>query len=309
MKLIMSSLSAYYGSIFKTSSMWGMRFASSAPVAHFDPYFSEGSRIIIPISFSRYVVRDDISIKRAKEYDSFLNTIFERTAYILRSGLVARVDILSSGDLQRIYWGEALTNKVEQHFLHTHADMLARQSDLFTLDCWINSVIGVKAFEERYNRIVAESSEGSEWYDLMLRTYSSLKTKSRLEQSVEYQRKEYTAMSLMHEYTHLVYAGPMSIAWAYLYKKYPEMPMFSQVKVEKLDESKPYIKAYDAEQTTKFLLTMLKDVLTNSQFPPEKKELLVDSCMGLLYAYGHPKNKCVDQLTNQENTSISKRKP
>jgi hypothetical protein len=287
-----SALTRYYGSLFKTIALGGVRLASSGHnTVRFEPYFSEDSRVIIPVSFSRYVVRDDLSAKRAAEYDNFLAAIFNRTAYLLQSGLIARVDILSTGYVQRVHWNDTLVDEVEKHFLNTHADILSKQSNVYTLDQWIG-MKGRDLFEERYKSIVSESAEGSEWYDLMLRTQKVLKNSGSIEQSLAYQRTEYTAMSLMgNEYTHLVYAGPISIGWGYLYKKYADIPTFSQVSVEKMENDNKHIQSYDAEQTTRLLLSNIKQVLTNPQFPPDKKEGLINSCMALCYTYGGLTNK------------------
>lgn len=285
-----SALTRYYGSLLfnKAAALSGIRLASSGRnEVFFDAYFSRNSRIIIPVSFSRYAPRDgDISVKRAKEYDIFLNEIFERTAYLLQSGSVARVDILATGEVQRVYWNTALANKIEQHFLSTHANILSKQSNVYTLDQWID-MKGRNIFEERYRHIVSASKEGSEWYDLMLSTYSDLKdSNSNLEQSLAFQRIEYAAMSLMNEYTHLVYAGPISIGWSYLYTKYQDVPIFSQVNIKKIDTDSQHIPSYDAEQTTQILLSNIKQVLTNSQFPPDKKIRLIKSCLALCYTHG-----------------------
>jgi hypothetical protein len=283
-----SALTRYYGSLFKTIALSGIRLASSGHnIVRFDPYFSEDSRVVIPVSFSRYVVRDDLSAKRAAEYDNFLDAIFNKTAYLLRSGLIARVDVLATGEVQRVHWNDALANKVEQHFLNTHADILSKQSNVYTLDQWIN-MKGRDIFEERYRRIVSESTEGSEWYDLMLRTHSTLKdNSSSIKQSLAFQRIEYTAMSLMEDqYTHLVYAGPISIGWSYLYKRYEGVPIFSQVRVEKPNSEKKFISPDENEQTTGIVTSIITQVLTNPQFSPEKKERLVNSCMALFYTYG-----------------------
>ena len=302
-----SALTRYYGSLFKTIALGGVRLTSSGQNSvRFDPYFSEDSRVIIPVSFSRYVVKDDLSAKRATEYDNFLSTIFNRTAYLLRSGSVARVDVLATGEVQRVHWNDVLANKVEQHFLNTHANILSKQSKVYTLDQWID-MKGRDIFEERYRRIVSESTEGSEWYDLMLRTHNDLKdTSSSIEQSLAFQRIEYTAMSLMSEYTHLVYAGPISIGWGYLYKKYTGIPTFSQVSVEKIDNAK-HMPSYESEQIARIVLAGVKQVLTNPQFPPDKKERLINSCIALCYAHGgliyKGKSDKIEVKTVDNNTS------
>ncbi len=304
----LNSLFKYNGAMFKFNQniRFSSEVSSKTPIVRFDPNFPKDSKIIMPISFSRYLLNGEFSIKRAKEYDSFLNTIFQKTAYLLKCNLISSIDILSTGDHQRICWDNNLTNRVEQHFLNTHEAILSQQSNILTLNQWISRK-GEDIFNKRYERITIESLEGTNWYDLMLKTHSTLKMSGSIEKSLEYQRKEYAAMSLMNEYTHLVYTGSISIAWAYLYQKYDNVPIFSQARVERSDNVGSYNDICDSEPTTKTLLVMIKDILASSKFPPDKKESLANSCMGLFYAYGALKSanhtnkipiikKCTDEM-------------
>ncbi|MCD6045942.1 MAG: hypothetical protein K0R48_1105 [Gammaproteobacteria bacterium] len=283
---LIPTLSRYYGTLFKTT-MGSVRLASSKKnFVRFDPELSKGAKIIIPISFSRYIVDNNISVKKAREYDDFLGAIFERTSYLLHSGIISRVDVLATGDLQRINWDNSLVDKVEQHFFNTHKAILSEQSHTYKWDEWIE-VKGKDFFEEKYRNIVDRSRAGSDWHTLMLKTQNSLKIGSSTEQSLEYQRREYAAVSMMDEYSHLVYAGPMSVAWAYLYSKYFDLPIFSQAKFEKAGSENQYIPGYDAEQITRMLLSNVKQILTSPSFPPGGKEKLIDEMTSLFYTYGH----------------------
>jgi hypothetical protein len=111
-----------------------------------------------------------------------------------------------------------------------------------------------------------------------------LKISTAIEQSVEYQRREYAAITLMDKYTHLVYAGPMSLAWIYLYHEYSNLPIFSQARLEKLQNKT--IEPNDAKEVTQMVLSNMKRILTSPNFPPDSKKEFIDIGMGLFYTYG-----------------------
>lgn len=283
-----SSILGYSGSLFRTIA----HFSSSVPrlpgakhsLIRFDPeFFSRDARVIIPISFSRYVVDGKISAKRATEYDHFLSALFERTSFFLDAGIIASVDVLATGDLQRINWSDSLADSIEQHFFEVHQDLLLRQSNAYKWSQWI-TLQGNQVFEKAYQEIVSQSQPGSHWYNLMGKTHESVKISGEIELSLEYQRREYAAISLMSKYTHLVYPGRISTAWAYLYNKCNGLPIFSQVKLETTN-SNSYIDSYDVDHTTRMLLSNVKQVLTSRNFPPKSKEAFIDEIIGLIYTY------------------------
>ncbi len=286
----------YRNSIVKTltyfsSSRSELPVGGGNSLIRFEPeFFNKSSRLIVPVNFTRYVVDNNVSIKKTKEYDYFLNALFERTSFFLDAGIVTSVDVLATGDLQKINWRASLVDTVEQHFFSTHKDMLQRQSNVYGWDEWI-AIQGNKVYEEKYQEIVNQSQPGSGLHELMVRVQKNVKINSTIEQSLEYQRREYAAILIMNHYTHFVYTGDMPITWPYLCKQYNNLPFFSRVKLENHDDSINYIKRYDAEQITHMLISNIKQVLTGKNFPPEDKKKFIDDIVGLIYAYGPSENK------------------
>lgn len=124
----------------------------------------------------------------------------------------------------------------------------------------------------------------------MVKTHHSVKMSSDLEKSVEYQRREYAAIILMSQYSHLVYVGQISLAWAYMYHIFDklELPLFTRVVFEDYarNDSVIGIGRADAGQTVKLILSNIEQTLTNQNFPNKEKEKLVNAGLSLFYAYG-----------------------
>lgn len=254
----------------------------------FSPRVTHGKRIVIPVSMGRYQLSD----KKIREYDEMLASLFERTASLLREGEIEAVDVISTGELQGINWDAELVKKTEQHFLNTHCELLAQQSNCYTWQEWVDNQ-GAELYESYYGLVLKNSEKNSEWYDLMVRTARSIQAGTELEQSLEYQRREYAAIMLMQNYHNLIYTGPISLAWSYLYHIFPsrQLPTFTRASFCKKEKAeKQTIAPSDSSHTTKLLLSMIEQTLTSENFPESEKQKLIDSGISLFYAY-EPRKK------------------
>ncbi len=247
---------------------------------NFLPSLSYGSKLVIPVSMGRY----NISKQKTEEYDFFLDALFTHTALLLRCGVVSCVDIISTAELQYLNWGQELIYKTEKYFLKKHGNILKKQSNILTWNEWIKSK---KCFDDAYQTVTNLSSEGMRWYDLMVRTHHSVKMSSNVNASIEYQRTEYAAIIVMSEYDNLIYTGSISLAWAYMYHIFNnlKLPTFTRARVERVDNKNNVILNYDATQTVRLLLSNIEQTLTNSNFPPQEKQKLIDGGLSLFYAY------------------------
>lgn len=259
----------------------------------FVPKLLRDSKLIIPISMGRYSLGE----KKKIEYDEMLSSLFIYTENLLREGAVKSVDILSTAGLQRINWNDAQVEEVEAHFFQRHERLLSSQSNFYRWDEWINKQ-GKVRFEKCYQEITKKSAKGTEWYNLMVKTHENTKMSVDLERSLEYQRREYAAIVLMDNYTHLAYAGYISLAWSYLYHVMHDditLPVFTRVNFEKKSKPESLISIADASHTTKIILNMIEQTLTSPSFPNEEKIKLTDTSMSLFYAYT-PKRAKIEPL-------------
>lgn len=259
---------------------------------NFSPDLEEGCKIVIPVSMGRY----NLSDKKRKEYDDLINILLKHTAHLLRLGFLSRVDVLSTADLQRINWDDRLTDEIEQHFFDTHKDLLAQQSKKYKWREWIEEK-GRDTFEENYKLITKKSMEGTEWHDLMVNTHHSVSISSSLEKSLEYQRREYAAVMLMKAYDRLIYSGPISLAWSYMYHQFAEgeLPIFTKAIFDNYYKDKSVISVADAGHSIRILLANIEQTLTSPNFPKAEKEKLISGGMSLFYAYKPRLRKKQDQ--------------
>ena len=257
----------------------------------FIPNPIKDSRIIIPISLGRY----NISEKKTEEYDAILSTLFTHAYGLLSNGSLKQVDILFTGDLQRINWEANLVDKIESHFFKTHQENLSKLSNTHKWNAWLEAKQDI--YQKFYQDVLEKSQPGSKWYNLMVKTHDDVGMSNDLALSLEYQRKEYAAIMLMKEYDYIIYTGTISLAWAYMYSIYSslKLPIFSRAAFSGVNTVGSIIGAADAHHTTKLIVHSLEQTLSSPNFPKSEKEKLIKMCMSLIYAYGPKEMNIVDE--------------
>lgn len=263
----------------------------------FIPEPIKDSRVIIPISLGRY----NISEKKTEEYDAILKALFTHAYSLLSSGSLKQVDILFTGDLQRINWEDGLVNKIESHFFRTHQEKLSQLSNIYKWNAWLEAKQDM--YQKFYQDVLEKSQHGSEWYNLMVKTHDEVRMSNDLELSLEYQRKEYAAIMLMQEYNYIIYTGTISLAWAYMYSIYSslKLPIFSRAAFSGINTAGSVIGSTDAHHTTKLIVHNLEQTLSSHNFPKSEKEKLIKMCMSLIYAYG-PKE--MNMVNNDDENHV-----
>jgi len=204
----------------------------------------------------------------------------------LETGEITKVDILSTAGLQRINWDSELAEKVESHFLKEHEVLLGKQSNCYKWEEWINKQ-GDDMFEKHYCDIKQRSAKGTKWYDLMIKTHENVGMSSDLDKSLEYQRREYAAIRLMEDYDQLIYTSHISLAWSYLYHVFNDakLPIFTRANFDKQQTERCAISAADASHTTRIIVSMIEQTLTNLNFPKKEKGKIINMSTSLFYAY------------------------
>lgn len=256
--------------------------------------------IIIPISMSRY---SSDNPKKVEQYDREIHALLQFTANHLQNGQIKRVDVVSAAELQALDWGEEKAKRAEEHFLNIHQDLLQRQSGVYT---WSQLVaeLGQSVFQACYLSVKEASREGMEWYELMIKSWKSVRMCGSLEKSLEYQRREYATILAMHgRYSNLLYIGNLSLAWAYLYKYFRDrdLPIFTRVIVEK-PSLRREIGIGEAQYAVQLVIRNIEDMLTNPNFPPQEKQRLIDLGMTLFYTYSPKIIEDSGEIHLHENT-------
>jgi hypothetical protein len=249
---------------------------------HFIPNIIKGGdRLVIPVSMGRY----DGSTSKIAAYDAQLNALFNCTAFLLKAQTISGVDVISTADLQLINWDKEKTSKIEQHFFDTHKMILAEQTKIYRWDEWIDEQ-GRKKFDEYSDIVDRMSTEDTEWYQLMVQTHNMVKMSFSLDKSLKYQRKEYAAVMLMSGYDHLIYTGPISRAWAYMYHILPQstynLPKFIQARVENHDHELMLTPDL-SNALEKIILSNIQEIMTNATISKAAKESFVGKCFNILY--------------------------
>lgn len=253
----------------------------------FQPYLKEKSKLILPISLSRYNVDKQVT----KAFDMSLDKILQKTSLLLKMGYIDQVDILTTADLQKVNWSSELADKYENHFLNKHAKVLGEQSAVYKWNEWID-LIGRNLYQQTYLDVCEKSSEGTSWYYFMLDTFNKLKSETSLKASLDYQRQEYAAILLMDNYDHIVYPGNITIAWAYLYYIYnKQTPLFTKVINNNLPTLFEVNAPHDFNHSIEMILSNVENTLLSANFPKIGKEKLVYSLQKLIFAYAsNPKD-------------------
>lgn len=268
------------------------------------PDLVERGSVIIPISSSRYLGDKE----KALQYDRDIARLLQTTANCLQQGFLERVDVVSAAGLQELDIGKKRAQEIEDHFFNAHKDLLKEQTTFYSWNDFIDQAVGRHEYEKNLSLVQSFSTIGSEWYLLMEKAFKNIKLASTLEGSMEYQRREYAAiLSMRNKYSQLIYMGSISLPWAFLYKKFPDLnlPVFTRAVIEKVLAHKD-MSANEAYFVIKMLVQNIESVMTNSSIPPKEKQKLVDMATSLFYAYS-PKIRDSEktQLAVTEDTSLS----
>jgi uncharacterized protein (UPF0147 family) len=238
------------------------------------PQLQPDAKVIIPVSMARYQ-------NQKEKFDFELSTLFSHMADKLKQNEIQSVDVLSTTALHE-EWPKNKIEAIENHFFNTHAKILRKQINFFSWDDWIKQQ-GEKIYQKYYEEVVELSKEGSEWYDLMLKTHHNVSTiNTNVEASLRYQRREYAAIRTMNHYTDLVYMGHISSAWSHLYRIYPDIPRFVRASIH---AQVSQIKNYDADMAVKMATTLIEQIVSSPNFPSKKKEKLQEICHNLFRTY------------------------
>jgi hypothetical protein len=266
--------------------------------AQFLPQLPKESKIILPISMTRFGEDKE----KRQQYNKEIDAVLRLTAESLEAGKATSVEVLSTAGLQELNWGKEKAEEVENYFWNTHQKILGKQTKFYTWPEFINT-LGKEKFEANYQLIKEASTEGTEWHNLMLMTYKSTRVNSSVEKSLEYQRKEYAAtLSMRDRYTHIAYMGNVSLSWSYLYRAYKELPIFTRVIIEKIPR-KLKINTTEANGIIDMLSKNIAEVLTNQYISMVEKERLADIMISLAQAYVPRKNIGVDDEAVMGNIS------
>ncbi|MDA0698058.1 MAG: hypothetical protein O2793_16880 [Proteobacteria bacterium] len=269
-------------------------------VSRFIPTLTKDSKVIIPISMTRY---DGDSVKR-KNYDQEISSLLTYTANRLEKGELGSVDIISTSGLQKINWNNDKANEIEKHFMETHKEMLKKQTKVYTWDGLIEK-LGTTAYANNYDLIKLASEATSSWYNLMLRTSESTNVNSSFEKSLEYQRREYAAiLSMKSIYSHIAYMGKISPAWSYLYQQYNELPIFTRIAIDKI-KNKSEITATDANACINMIFNNIEGILVNENFSMKDKKRLADMVSSLFRTYMPRENDIKELISSNASDEVN----
>jgi hypothetical protein len=219
--------------------------------------------------------------KDKERFDAELSILFKHMAEKLDQQEIASVDVLSTTALHED-WPESKIAAIEDHFFTTHEKILRKQTNFFSWNDWIKQQ-EEQIYQRYYKEILDLSKEGSEWYDLMLKTHNNVAISADLEISLKYQRREYAAIRMMNRYTDLVYMGRISSGWSYLYKIYGnKIPRFVRASIQ---TKASQIENYDAAAAVKIVTTSIEEIVSSPNFPPNQKEKLKEICENLFRTY------------------------
>lgn len=203
------------------------------------PPLPQTAKIIVPFSMNRYSPsgsKFDPSNKKIIQYDQDIELILNQLVfYSLESRIkkqTREVHILSTAGLHAINCGKEEAQKIEEHFLSRHSELLKELPQTLKWNDFIAS--HQREFDRLYQCVHEKSEQGSLWHTKMVETFQNVRTATTtLEKSVEYQRQEYAAIILMAQlgYTHLLYFGHISSAWSFAYRVFPELKNISFVRL------------------------------------------------------------------------------
>lgn len=260
------------------------RFSSSALEVAFVPKLSPSSRVIVPISMSRF---DGVEEKK-KRYNEEIDALLSHTADLLERKKIESVEVVSAAGLQEITWGKEKAQEIEMYFFKTHASMLKKQTAFYTFNQLVEK-LNQQKFEKNLSSIEEFSSAGTIWYRFMQKAFESVRVGGTLEGSLRYQRAEYAAVLAMSDvYTHILYMGNLSMAWSYLYEQYPEknIPKFTRVVVTKTDNAERPLSASEIKSKVEHVVREVENILTDERISEKEKGSLMHSVTTFFYAYG-----------------------
>ncbi len=219
---------------------------------------------LVPISFSRYLKGKEA----IASYDKDLKLVFESMAGMLKTGKIARVDVLLTGGLQKINWPISKCDEIDEYFLKTHKDSLKELSNFYRWDEFIDKTLGREEFEKNLDLVTSKSMEGSPWHELMCKTFDGVESKGTLQKSIEYQRTEYALIvSSADLYTYMPYLGKISPAWSYITHDF-KMPDFCRILIEKNIKD---LSKFEVDKSINTALTMTELIFSNPKFPENEK--------------------------------------
>jgi hypothetical protein len=295
---LVSRLAGAHGFFSPVKKPFASRLLSSlaAPYqARIKPVLSRESKVILPISMTRY----DGDKEKREQYDKDIDALLRFTAEGLETGRIGRVEVLSTAGLQELNWNKEKAKEIEDYFMSAHHKMLEKQNEVHTWDGFISKV-GKEKFESNYQLIKTASIEGSVWHGMMLKTHKAIKINSDIEKSLECQRRKYAAiLSMKGMYTNVVCMGNMSLAWSYLYQEYQDLPVFNRVILEKI-KKKVGISTVEADAIVSMISRNIEDVLTNENFPKKVKRKLAERGTSLFQAYV-PRSDQNDDVSDTED--------
>lgn len=237
------------------------------------PQLSTDAKIVIPVSMTRYE-------KNREQFDKELSTLFRFTAEQLTENTIESVDVIATTALHED-WPESKITEIDNHFMKTHEKALAKQTHFFLWNDWIQR-FDKSLHQKQYEEIVKLSEPGSEWHKLMVNTHANASISNDLTTSLRYQRQEYAAIRSMTEYSDLIYMGPISPAWAYLYELYQNLPRFVKASIR---SQASQLSNFDSSQTIKLALIVIEETVTNASIPRQEKEKLKKYALSLFHAY------------------------
>lgn len=248
----------------------------------FSPWPKKGSKLILPISVSRYQNDRDA-------YDSELDAMLTSTAKALAEEKVQSIDVLITGELCK-HLPKQEIEELDSHFLTTHRYLLSKHTGSYRLNEFLEAKIDKNKLEANLKKVTEDSAEGTPWYKCMLKMHHKIKTKSGLEDSLRYQRMEVAiTKSMAGLYTHMCYLGFAPDFMTYLYQQYSSesIPLFVRITVDKKQlEIKPFVTKAEASIITRHVTLLLEEVLTNDKFPNKEREKLISNCTNLIRLYG-----------------------
>lgn len=280
MGFFLSNLS-FFSLPVRASLVGVRRFSDVNSRINFVPPLENNAKIVLPISMGPYAQE-----RRANKYSQSIEGILSATGDMLSSGKVASVDVICTAGLHHMYWPKEKIETIENFFFERHQEQLERQSAVYTWDNWLGAV-GHQKYEESLSAVEAASLPNSEWYKLMVRTYRSTKDHKGLEKSLQYQREEYAAISLMSQYSNIVYFGQISPAWSYLYQIFQEkgIAAFTKAHINEMTIPKKTINMGDANIAAKLVIGMAHTVLSDRGLSDKSKHEIAANLISLCRTY------------------------
>jgi hypothetical protein len=163
--------------------------------------------------------------------------------------------------------------------------LLKKQTNFYTWESFIER-LGKENLEKNLEIIKNSSPPKTELYKLMIKGFNTIRIKSSLEESLQYQRLEYAAiLSMAGHFSHILYPGDISFAWSYLYSLFSDkkLPIFTRAVIEKKD-MQSIVSSTEANYLVKTVTKSAEEILTNENFPPKERRELRDRLFKLVLA-------------------------